>query len=190
VFKQPLGHRLPAIGAALLWCALGLTSSVCAESASAPALKAAFLFNFVKFSEWPPDALPAGGPVALCVVDDAPLAEALQEIVQSQTIDGHALVVRRQAIDPSMRSCHLLYASGLDARKSTRLIELLKDAPVLTVSDVEQFAPLGGVAQFFTEHAKMRFAVNLQSMQRAHLRLSSRLLSLATMAKDARSAQP
>jgi hypothetical protein len=190
VSGHPLCSRLSAIGAALLWCALGVSPSVLAESASAPALKAAFLFNFVKFSEWPPDALPAGGPVILCVADDPPLADALQEIVKNQSIDGHSLVVRRQAIDASMRSCHLVYASGLDSRRSTQLIDLLKDAPVLSVSDVDQFAPLGGVAQFFTDHGKMRFAVNLQSMQRAHLRLSSRLLSLATIAKDARSGQP
>jgi hypothetical protein len=179
-----------AVGAALLWCALGLFSPPVAESASLPALKAAFLFNFVKFAVWPAEALSLDDPIALCVVDDDALVQSLQEIVKGQTIGGHRLAVRRQTMDASMRSCHLVYAAGLDIHQSTQLIELLKDAPVLTVSDVDKFAPLGGIAQFVTDHGKIRFTVNLESVQRAHLRLSSRLLSLATIIKDARTVQP
>jgi hypothetical protein len=178
------GHRIGAVGAALLWCALGVTSPLAAQTASAAALKAAYLLNFVKFSEWPADALTAGGPIVFCVIGDDAIEGSLKEIIKGQTVDGHSLVVRHQSLDVSMRSCHVLYAGGFDTKRSTQLIELVKDASVLTVGDSEQFPRMGGVAQFFAEDGKMRFAVNLQSMQRARLRLSSRLLQLAKIIKD------
>jgi hypothetical protein len=184
-----VGPRVGAIGAALLWCALGVASPLAAQTAPASALKAALLLNFVKFSEWPADALTAGGPIVFCVIGDDAIEQSLKEIIKGQTIDGHSLVVRHQGIDISMRSCHLLYAANFDAKRSTQLIEMVKAAAVLTVGDADHFTRLGGVARLFTVHGKMRFAVNLESVQRSGLRLSSRLLGLATITNDASSVQ-
>ena len=83
----------------------------------------------------------------------------------------------------------LLYAAGLDAKRSAQLIDDLRNAPVLTVGDREEFALEGGVAGFFVDGARMRFAFNVDAVQRARLRISSRLLSLAKLVKDDR-AQP
>jgi hypothetical protein len=178
------GPRIGAIGAALLSCALGVASPLAAQTASATALKAALLLNFVKFSEWPADTLAVGGPIVLCVIGDDTIEGSLREIVKGQAVDGHSLVVRHQSMEASMRSCHVLYAGGLDTKRSAQLIELVKDATVLTVGESEQFPRIGGVAQFFADDGKMRFAVNLESVQRARLRLSSRLLGLAKIVKD------
>ena len=166
-------------------CVVGLllaAAPVGAQSASAPALKAAFLYNFAKFAEWPVDAQ-ASGPIAICVLGDAAVADALDATVQGKTIDGREVAVVRAKPD-GLRACHLLYVSGLDQRRSQQIVDELKAAPVMTVSDRDRFAESGGVAAFFVEGGKMRFAINLDAAQRARLRISSRLLNLAKLVKD------
>lgn len=83
-----------------------------------------------------------------------------------------------------LRGCHILYLWNLDADQSRRLVEGLGGAPVLTVSDFNRFAALGGVVQFFNENGRLRFAINLAAMRRQGLRLSSKLLALASIVED------
>jgi hypothetical protein len=154
-----------------------------AQSASAPALKAAYLYNFAKFTEWPGDALPAGAPLVMCVVDDLKLTKALEEATAGRDVEGHALVVRKIELDGPLRSCHLLYAD-VDAKTAAQLIETLKGAPVLAVTDLGPFTAMGGTTNLFVEDGRIRFAVNLEAATRARLRISSRLLSLAKLVKD------
>jgi hypothetical protein len=154
---------------------------VAAQSASAPALTAAFLYNFAKFAEWP-DGAPAGA-MTLCVLGDTAVADALDATVQGRTIDGREIAVVRVKPD-RLRTCHLLYVSGVDLRRSQQIIEELKTAPVMTVSDRDRFAESGGIAGLFVEAGKMRFAINLDAALRARLRISSRLLNLAKLVKD------
>jgi hypothetical protein len=154
-----------------------------AQTASAPALKAAYLYHFAKFTEWPADALPADAALVLCVADDPALTKALEDVTAGRDVDGHALVVRKIELDGPIRLCHLLYAD-VDARAGARLIDTLKGAPVLAVTDLDQFAAMGGTTNLFVEDGRMRFAVNLDATTRARLRISSRLLSLAKLVKD------
>jgi len=122
----------------------------------------------------------------MCVVGDGAVADALDDMVRDRTIAGHDLKVRRAHADSSLRSCQVLYVSGLDERHAITVIDSVTDAAVLTASDLNGFAQLGGVAHFFVDSGKMRFAVNLQSAQRAHLNVSSKLLGLAVVVKDKR----
>lgn len=172
-----------ALTAALL-CVLPLGAS--AQGITAPALKAAFLANFSKFTEWPDDAPLTNRVLTFCVIDDRAVAAALQGILTGTPgAPPQPLSVRLVKLDPSIRSCHMLYVGKLDARQSASLFETLKGAPVFTVGDGEKFAESGGVAQFILENGRMRFAINVTAAQRARLGLSSRLLSLATLVKDA-----
>ena len=180
------GLRVAAAIASALCCGALTASRARAQSASASEVKAAFVYNFAKFSEWPPDALPEQMPLLLCVTGDDELEGALRKAVQGQTIGGRPLAVRHVDLDASMRHCHVVYGSRLDLGHVRQLLDLIKDAPVLSVSDVGSFANQGGVAELYKEGDKMRFAVNLESAQRAHLRLSSKLLSLARIVKDER----
>jgi len=165
-------------------CMLVFASVVApAQTASAPALKAAYLYNFAKFTEWPGDALPADAALVMCVVDDLALTRALEEVTAGRDVDGHALVVRKIELEGPIRSCHVLYAD-IDARAAARLIDTLKGAPVLVVTDFGQFAAMGGTTNLFVEEGRIRFAVNLEATVRARLRISSRLLSLAKLVKD------
>jgi hypothetical protein len=171
--------------ATLLLALMGIsTVRTSAQTASAPALKAAFLYNFTKFTEWPPEALPSRAPLVLCIVEDENVAGALEEATAGRNVDGHPLLVRRIEVEGPIRSCHLLYATGLDSKKRCRLIESLRAVPVLAVSDFPGFASQGGTANLFFEDGRMRFAVNLEATTRSKLRLSSRLLTLAKIVKE------
>jgi hypothetical protein len=150
---------------------------------SAPALKAAFLYNFAKFAEWPPDALAAGDKLVLCVIGDDEVARALDLSVNGRSIEGHDVTVRKIALDGA-RACHLAYVAALDPKRALQFIASVKGAAIFSVSDGERFAESGGVAQLFTENSRMRFAINVASAQRARLQISSRLLTLARVVKD------
>lgn len=154
-----------------------------AQNATVSALKAAFLFNFAKFAEWPLDALPAERKLMLCVVNDPRFAFTLKETVRGHAIDGHELAVASIALDDPLGSCHVAYLAGIDVREMGRLLDSLRGAPILSVSDVDSFAESGGVAQFFVEGGRMRFVVNVKSAERARLRLSSKLLALAKITR-------
>ena len=170
--------------------ALGLALAAArADAAEAPVfkeaeLKAAFLYNFAKFTEWPADSLAPGQRLALCVLGDNAVASALDQTIKGHAIESHELTVELLKPDASARSCHLLYMSGLDEKRSAQLIDSLKNVPVLTASDANRFAELGGVAQLTLENGRMRFAINVSAAQRARLQLSSKLLSLARIVKD------
>jgi hypothetical protein len=167
---------------------IGLTLTVDAygQAVKVAELKAAFIANFSKFTEWPADAVPAGQPFLYCIVEDKAQAAALQAIVA-----GHAgqadqpLSVRVVKIEPSIRSCQVLSVGKLDARQTAQVFDILKGASVFTIGDGEHFATSGGVAQFIQENGRMRFAINQAAARRARLAISSKLLSLATLVKDA-----
>lgn len=154
------------------------------QSISAPALKAAFLVNFAKFVEWPAEALPQDAAINFCVVGDPHIADELEALAGARPIGAHELHVLRIRADASARDCHLLFVQGLAAKQSIELLQQLRGAAVFTVGDDPSFAELGGVAGFFVEGSKMRFAINLQSAQRGRMQLSSRLLALAKIVKD------
>ena len=146
------------------------------------AVKAAFLYNFAKFTEWP--ALPPGGPLVLCVVGGDAIAAALVETVKGQNISGHSLEVWRAQESPSWRSCHLLFIAETETRKAAAGLAGIKMLPVLTVSDGKDFSQGGGIIELFVESGRMRFAINIDAAEGSGLRLSSRLLGLAKVTRN------
>jgi hypothetical protein len=156
-----------------------------AQTATGPQLKAAYLYNFVKFTEWPGDALGPADPIALCVVNDRQVTEILATLVQDRTIGGRRLTVRSvKADDAALLTCRVVFASGLDGARAAALLGSLAGKPILTVGDGAQFAQSGGIAGFFVENGALRFAINMEAAQRAGVRLSSQLLGLAKIVKD------
>jgi uncharacterized protein DUF4154 len=152
-----------------------------AQDVTESALKAAFIFNFAKFTEWPAGVMVTGEPLVLCVLGDAAIGEALERAVKSRTVLGHPMDVSQAASSgPPREGCHILYVSGVTASQAAKLVAGLRDAPVLTMSDADGFTQVGGIAQFFFVQGQLRFNVHLESAKRARLRISSRLLALAT----------
>jgi hypothetical protein len=171
----------------LALCCLG--SPADAQTATAPALKAAFLYNFAKFTTWPGTALGPSEPLVLCILNDRAVNDMLVDLTQDRSIDGHALVVRTTKLDsPALAECRLLFVSGLDGTGSAALIDAVAVKPIFTVSDLDRFAQFGGVAGFYVEGGTLKFAINHDAAQRAGLQLSSKLLGLARIVKDDRSA--
>jgi hypothetical protein len=179
----------PALGAkqfvgAVVTAVLLTPWPVAAQSLPAPALKAAYLFNFAQFLEWPANALPAGAPLALCVVNDGAVADALESTVRGRAVQGHGLTVGHLKAGAPLPTCHVLYLSGFDLKTSLDVISTLKDVPVLTVSDAARFARTGGMVELFIEDGRMRFAVNVDALSRGRVRLSSQVLGLARIVRD------
>jgi len=172
--------------AAAVVTAVGLTGvPAAAQSLSAPGLKAAYLFNFTQFVEWPADAVPPGAALTLCVVNDSAVADALEQTIKGRTVEGHGLTVRHLRADAPLPACHVLYLAGGDLKRSTEVVGTLKGVFVLTVSDTARFARTGGRGELVIEDGRMRFAVNVDALQRARVRLSSRVLTLARIVRDA-----
>jgi hypothetical protein len=153
-------------------------------------LKSAFIFNFVKFTQWPSDTLPAGAMITACVVGDPAVGTGLAHTVKGRQLDGRTIAVSIVPPEgPLPASCHLLYVSGLPDRRVAEIVTALRAAPVLTISDIADFAKKGGVVQLFLEAGKMRFSVNLRAAKRMRLQLSSRLLTVATVVEEGASSR-
>jgi YfiR/HmsC-like len=141
-------------------------------------LKAAYIYNFAKFTEWSAD-IPAADPLVMCVLGDAAVGEALERAVVGRVIVGHRIVTSMVAATASKRACHVLYVAGVTAAQAGELVADLRDLPVLTISDIEGFTKVGGIAQLLFEHGQLRFRIDLASTKRARIQISSRLLIMA-----------
>ncbi|HLG56305.1 MAG TPA: YfiR family protein [Vicinamibacterales bacterium] len=142
-------------------------------------LKAAFIFNFVRFTDWPPDAIISGAAIVTCVLDEGQVADAFRQLVRGRIVGTHKLETRVVRAGESLPGCHVLYVSGLDTKRSDALVASLQDSSVLTISDDERFAERGGIANFFIRNDNMGFAVNVGALRRAKLQISAKVLTLA-----------
>ncbi|HMF59842.1 MAG TPA: YfiR family protein [Vicinamibacterales bacterium] len=160
----------------------GASATMCAQTVAAPELKALFLLNFTRFTEWP-DLAP-GTSLVLCVLGDERVLDALSVAAQSQHVNDHRIQVARMTVAGAWPSCHVLFVSGTAVKTASALLESVRVSPILTVSDQSLFAQSTGVIELYAEGERMKFAINVDSLQRAHLRISSRLLGLAKIVKS------
>jgi len=151
-------------------------------SAQAPEydVKAAFLFNFVKFVEWPADAF-AGerAPVTICVFGKDPFGRVLDSVIQGERLGERSLVVRRPDRLDGLDACHVLFVSPSEKDRMTEVLARVEGEPVLTVGDTDGFLRAGGVVNFKLEGTKVRFVIDQGAAERSGLRISSKLLRLA-----------
>jgi hypothetical protein len=190
----PISHITPAMathwssGRRYLLILLLLLSApvtrVHAQDVTEVTLKGAFLFNFARFTEWPADALQADAAMSTCVLGDRAVGDAFARTVKGKQLAGRAIGVTIIAPTGPLPTCHLIYLSGIASSRIAEIVSALRDMPVLTVSDSEEFTKRGGIIQFFVESGKMRFRINARSAKRARLQLSSRLLALAEVVDE------
>jgi len=146
-------------------------------------VKAAYLYNFAKFTDW--QTLDPGAPVTLCIVGDPKVAAALVTTVRGQSVAGHTVAVEAVSGAVPVRACHLLFISTSATRASAGMLGSVRGLPVLTVSDDRDFARKAGIIELFVDEAgRMRFAINTDAVARSGLHLSSRLLGLAQIVRD------
>jgi hypothetical protein len=147
-------------------------------------VKAAFLYNFAKFVEWPPQAFKSPtDPIAICILGEDPFGHALEDAVKGKTIEGRGFVVPRISEVRQADSCQILFVSSAERKRARAILAELRANGVLTVGETEGFAEAGGVINFKLEGGRLRLEINVDAAERAKLRLSSKLLSLAQIVK-------
>jgi len=146
-------------------------------------LKAAYLFNFAKFVEWPPEAFPEPtAPFTIGILGEDPFDEDLERTVKGKAVAGRRLVIRHVKALAELKSCHIVFISRSESRKTGRWREIFKAlgaACALTVSEADGFVEAGGMINFVTEGTRVRFQINDPAARRAGLKISSKLLNLA-----------
>ena len=146
-------------------------------------IKAAFLYNFVKFVEWPDEALPdPSAPIALCVLGEDPFGVALESI-NGKTVKGRQLVIKRFVGLQDLEVCRILFISSSEEGRLAQIFGSLKNSSILTVGEMERFIQLGGIISFTMESNKIRFEINADAAERAGLKISSKLLNLAKVVR-------
>jgi hypothetical protein len=145
-------------------------------------LKAGYLYNFVRFVEWPTSASPDA--ITICFRTGSGLREALAAASAGKRIGARQLVTRDLSDSQPGKGCDVLFVSSslTSAQAAAALPE--PSAPVLTVSDSRGFARRGGMIELYTEGNRMRFDINLTNARRAGLKISSNLLQLATVLEE------
>jgi YfiR/HmsC-like len=160
----------------------GLPRPTCAQStADEYQVKAAFLFHFAQLADWPAGVLNAGDTsLKLCVFDDEPRHQELQSTIEGKTIGARVFHVRLISQPQEIQGCNILFLSRDEARRQSVILKSLAGMPVLTVGETSNFLSDGGIIRFHLEEGKIRFDINLDAAELSHLKISSRLLLLAT----------
>jgi hypothetical protein len=142
-------------------------------------MKAAFLYNFAKFVDWPPQTLPENSPVIIGVLGSDPFDGALETTLRNKLVNGHPLVSRRIKSASDATECHILFISSSEKKRWPEISAALAGSSVLTVSENwDHFTDAGGMIYFFMENRRVCFDINAEAAGRVSLKISSKLLLL------------
>jgi hypothetical protein len=164
--------------------ALGLVFPASAQI-SEYSVKAAYLFNFAKFVEWPSQAFSSSlAPMIIGILGDDPFGDDLDHVVQGKMVDGHTIEIQRfedfgpdQA--PKLRRCHILFIAYSEKDQLGDILKSLKGASVLTVSEIENFPLRGGMILFDQAGKRINLVVNPTAARKANLEISAQLLQVS-----------
>jgi hypothetical protein len=154
------------------------------ETPSAPTLKAGFILSFTRFAAWPDDAPASRAPLRLCVLGDDKIAASLHEATRGKPVGERDVIVTQPEPEVAGTSCDVVYSSGLERKELAVLLAAVRGVPILTVSDSQGFARIGGMIELYEQAGRIRFAIHLHNVQRSRLKMSSSVLSLATLVDD------
>ncbi len=148
-------------------------------------VKAAFIYNFARYVQWPGGS-EQNKPFVIGVIGKDPFGPVLDDVVRGQSVQGRAVVVRRFQKIEHITNCDMLFVSGPESDHLQRIFDALDSAPVLTVGDMDKFAELGGMINLITEDNHIRFEMNVQAIERSGLKAGSQLLKLAKIVNERR----
>ncbi len=180
-----LNFRLRAsISGFLVAVAVGQSTIGAEDHSRATALeyqvKAAYLYNFAKFVDWPADKLFDGsGPILVGVLGKDPFGSVLDNTLKGKTVRGHTLEARRASAPAALKQCHIVFIAEPEQRRRALILQWLGTHGVLTVVEMGQFVDEGGMIKFVTDENKVHLDINLGAAERAAIRISSQLLKLA-----------
>ena len=170
-------RHLRAWAAALL--AVGACAgAVHAQAVSEPAVKAAFLYKFLGYVEWPAAALPHDGSYVIATVGADEVASELERLVNGRSINGRRIVVRRARDSEGVRGAQVVFV-GRSQANARELLRAVWRQPVLTVTETENGLENGCVVNLVTLEDRVGFEVSLDAADRAGLAISSRMLGVA-----------
>src|SRR5439155_3469348 len=142
--------RIPGLIFAWLLAAGG--GSAQDSSPSEYQVKAAFLFHFAKFVEWPPTAFAEpGSPLVIGVLGENPFGEVLQATVRGKSLNNRPLAVREVRTTSECTNCHILFISSSEKKRLPEILKGLQGSAVLTVSEIDRFTESGGIINFISE---------------------------------------
>jgi hypothetical protein len=161
-------------------------------------IKAAFLYNFIQFVDWPKEKTPdQDDPIILGIIGEYPFGDSFEPIENKQIKGRKSLIKRFEGIDKlkkssdkgkskidSIRRCHLLFICSSEQDHIKEIINLVKGCGVLTVGETSNMLESGGVVNFLVEENKVRFEINLTAARDEKLTIRSQLLRLATKVID------
>lgn len=153
---------------------------VAAQTAPIPdyQVKAVFMFNFAQFVSWP-SSQASDTSLVIGILGDDPFGSYLDETVRGEKVNNRSLTIQRFRRGAEPRNCNILFISQSERDRAAQIVSNLKGRSILTVSDIDGFAELGGMIQFFTEKTKIRMRINLDAVKAANLKISSKLLRVA-----------
>jgi hypothetical protein len=180
--RSCVSARLLVLGCIVLLVS-GLPQSAATQSAPEEyQVKAAFLFHFAQFVDWPASVMNSGDPsLILCIFDDEPRRQELQSTIDGKTIGVRVFHVRLITQPQEIQGCNILFLSRDEVRRQASILKSLRGMPILTVGETANFLSDGGMIRFHLENDKIRFDINLGDAEASHLKISSRLLLLATL---------
>ena len=160
-------------------------------------IKAAFLYNFIKFVDWPKEKMAdSNEPIIIGIIGKDPFGDAFEPIKDKPVKDRKVVIKRfkgfkelKKSDDKNkselnrqiqvIRTCHMLYICSSEKKRLTEIINFVKNYPVLTVGDIKDFLEAGGIINFLIEQKRVRFEINVAAAKRARLKIRSQLLRLA-----------
>lgn len=185
------GHGLPQLVALFALALPGISVFVPSSLAQAPTeyqVKAAFLYNFSKFVEWPqPSAEAAREPFVIGILGTDPFGDALEGIIQGKSANGRKLMIRKLRAAEDARTCQIVFISASESKRFRQELERMKGAGVLIVGEIPGLAEAGGMINFLVVENSVHFEINAEAAREAGLQISSRLLSLGRIVRSDRS---
>jgi uncharacterized protein DUF4154 len=173
--------RLSAVLSAML--PLGLDVSASAQPRTTEYdVKAAFLYNFVKFTEWPASAFrDEEAPIVLGIFGEDPFGPELDRMLAEKTAHGRSFEVRRLLLPGDAASCHVLFIANSGEERWPAIVDAIKGRPILTIGESRDFARHRGHINFVVENNRVLFEINLERTASSSLMISSQLLRLARL---------
>jgi hypothetical protein len=149
-------------------------------------VKAAFVYNFAKFVEWPAETLtPSVAPFRICVLGQDRFGGVLVSTVNGKTLSGRPFVVSDISDVSQAGDCQILFVGSSENKRLRSILAEVRTLGTLTVGETEGFAAMGGIINFKIEDGRVRFEINVAAAERAKLRISSNLLNLAQIVRAA-----
>jgi hypothetical protein len=157
-----------------------LTSFAGAAAVPETDVKAAFLYNFAKFVEWPQEAFASEtAPIQIAVFGDEEFSAKLKSLLSDKKAHGRSFEVKRITNPQDAKTVQMVFVPSAESRRTSQILEATRKLPVLTVGESDQFLDLGGMINFVFEDSQLRFQINPEAAEKARLKISSQLLRLA-----------